>query len=210
MRNILIQDDVALVEERLKQFEENTGCELLLVVNDSADPYPGASWRFGLVAGFITSLIFSYYFDFHQGWMWPVSFLIICLIMTWIGHFSWAKRTALSDWEVQRETHEKSIELFHSLGTSQVSHNVTALIMLSLLEKNIQLKIDQKLQSKITPDELKELIEIMTSHFKTGHMGLGLINCMNKLEEKILLNFSGKVSENHSSELSDTIHFIHD
>lgn len=210
MRNILIQDDVALVEQRLKKFEENTGCELLLVVTDSADPYPGASWRFGLIAGFLTSLMFSYYFEFHQSWMWPVSFLIICLFMTWVGHFSWAKRTALSEWEIARETNEKALELFHTLGTSKVSHKVTAMIMLSLLEKNIQLKIDEKLKSKISPQELNELIELMTSHFKAGNMGLGLTNCMVKLEEKILANFSGKVSESHSSELSDTIHFIRD
>lgn len=210
MRNILIQDDVALVEKRLKLFEENTGCELLIVVNDSADPYPGASWRFGLVAGFITSLIFSYYFEFHQSWMWPVSFLVTCLFMTWLGHFNWAKRTALSEWEVARETNEKALELFHTLGTSKVTHKVTAMIMLSLLEKNIQLKVDEKLQSKITPKELNELVAIMTYHFKSGNIGLGLNNCMVKLEEKILTNFSGKVSEHHASELSDTIHFIHD
>lgn len=209
MRNILIQDDVALVEERLKKFEQNTGCDLLLVVTDSADPYPGASWRFGLIAGFITCLMFSYYFEFHQGWLWPVSFFSVYLFMTWIGRFNWAKRLALSDWEVQRETHEKSIELFHSLGSTKVTHKVTGMIMLSLLEKNIQLKIDQTLQSKITEAEIKELIEIMTTHFKSGNMGLGLINCMEKFEEKILLNFSGKVSDNHSSQLTDTIHFIH-
>ena len=60
MRNILIQDDVALVEDRLKQFESKTGCELLLVITNASDPYPGASWRFGLIGGFIISLIFSF------------------------------------------------------------------------------------------------------------------------------------------------------
>ena len=59
MRNILIQDDVALVESRLKQFESNTGCELLLVITNASDPYPGASSRFGLVGGFVLSFIFK-------------------------------------------------------------------------------------------------------------------------------------------------------
>nr|MBA2405604.1 hypothetical protein [Bdellovibrionales bacterium] len=171
MRNILIQDDVASVEARLKQFENNTGCELLLVITNASDPYPGASWRFGLIAGFALSFIFSYYLEFHYGWMWPVSFLIVCLFMTWVGHFNWAKKLALSDWEVQRECSEKALEFFHTLGTSKVSHKVTAMIMVSTMEKNIQLLIDEKLKTQITQAELDELIDIMRVHFKAGNVG---------------------------------------
>ena len=209
MRNILIQDDVALVETRLKEFENKTGCELLLVIANASDPYPGASLRFGLIAGFVASFIFSYYLEFHYSWMWPVSFLIICLFMTWVGHFTWAKRMGLSDWEIQRECKEKAVEYFHTLGTSKVSHKFTAMIMVSTLEKNIQVLIDEKLKTQITEAELNDLIEIMKVHFKVGDVGLGLINSIDKLEAKILADFGGKASDVHLSELSDTIHFIH-
>lgn len=208
MRKMLIQDDVAAVEGRIKQFETNTGCELLVVISNASDPYPGATWRFAVVAGFLITLIFSYYLEFHYGWLWPVSMLLITAFMAWVGHFSWAKRLALSDWEVQRECEEKAIELFHTLGTSRVDHKVTAMIMISTLEKNIELLIDEKLKSQITQAELDELVTIMKTHFKNGDMGLGLINSIAKFEEKILLDFGGKVSEVSPSELSDKIHFI--
>lgn len=208
MRGILIQDDVKLVQSRLKQFEAATGCELLLVVANESDPYPGASWRFGLIGGFVVSLIFSYYFDFHHGWPWPVSFFLVSLFMTWLGHFSWFKRLALSDWEVERECREKAVEYFHTLGTSKVSHKVTAMIMVSILEKNIQVLIDQELKEKMTQKDLSELIEVMRGHFKEGNMGLGLINSINQLELKILNAFHGKVSETNPAELSDVIHFV--
>jgi hypothetical protein len=48
----------------------------------------------------------------------------------------------------------------------------------------------------------------MKSHFKSGNMGLGLINSISKLEEKIMKDFGGKVSEMQVSELSDKIHFM--
>lgn len=209
MRDMLIQEDVKLVEERLKKFESNTGCELLLVIANASDPYPAASLRFGIVAGFLISLVFSYYLEFHQTMLWPVSFFVITALMTWVGHFSFAKKLALSDWEVARECREKAIEYFHTLGTSKVSHKVTAMIMVSTLEKNIQLLIDEKLKTHLTQSELDELIEIMKTHFKAGNVGLGLINSIEKLEEKILKDFGGKVSDVAPSELSDTIHFIH-
>lgn len=209
MGHILIQEDVKLVEARLKQFETATGCELLLVVTNASDPYPGATWRFGVVAGFVATFIFSYYLEFHHSWFWPVSMLIVTSFMVWIGHFAWAKRLALSDWEVQRECREKAIELFHTLGTSQVSHKVTAMIMISVLEKNIQLLVDEKLKTEITQNELDELIKLMQTHFKDGNVGLGLISSIEKLEAKILQDFKGRVTNMTSSELSDTIHFIH-
>lgn len=209
MRQILIQEDVKLVEERLKKFEANTGCELLLVIANASDPYPAASLRFGLIAGFLVSFTFSYYLEFHHSILWPLSILLVTILMVWVGHFNWAKRLALSAWEIQRECREKAIELFHTLGTSKVSHKVTAMIMISTLEKNIQLLIDEKLKKEITQAELDELVNIMKTHFKQGNVGLGLISSIDKLEEKILKDFGGKVSDVSPSELSDTIHFIH-
>lgn len=208
MRAILIQEDVKLVESRIKSFESNTGCELLLVIADASDPYPAASLRFGVISSFIMMLVFSYYFEFHHAWIWPLSFFILTLAMTWLGHFRWAKRLALSDWEVERECREKAVEFFHTLGTSKVSHKVTAMIMLSQLEKNIQLLIDEKLKTHLTQQELNELIELMKTHFKEGHMGLGLIKSIDRLEAKILADFGGRVSEANPGELSDAIHFI--
>jgi uncharacterized membrane protein len=208
MRKILIQEDVQLVESRLTQFEKTTGCELLLVLTNACDPYPGASARFGLVGAFLLNLVFSYYFTFLHGWLWPVTFFLSALLLTWVGHFDWFKRFAVSDAEMARECREKAIEYFHTLGTSKVAHKVTAMIMVSTLEKNIQVLIDEKLKSEITQQELDELILIMKSHFKSGNMGLGLINSISKLEEKIMKDFGGKVSEMQVSELSDKIHFM--
>ena len=208
MRDILIQDDVNLVENRLKQFETNTGCELLLVIANESDPYPGAFWRFGFVASFVFMLIFSHYLDFHHNWLWPLSFFVVTALMVWVGHFPWAKRLALADWEVERECREKALELFHTLGTSKVTHKVTAMIMVSTLERNIQILIDEKLKTELTQHELDDLVTLMKSHFQQGNVGLGLVNSIAQFEEKILLDFGGKVSELTSSELSDTIHFI--
>jgi uncharacterized membrane protein len=208
MRNILIQEDVLLVESRLKKFEAMTGCELLLVITDACDPYPAASWRFGILTAFLTSILFSYYFEFHVGWLWPISNLVLILMAAWIGRFRWAKRLALSDWEVKRECREKAIEYFHTLGTTKVAHKTTAMIMVSTLERNIQVLIDEKLKTEITQTELDELITLMKDHFKIGNMSLGLFGSIEKLEEKILKDFGGKVSESQTSELSDKIHFM--
>ncbi len=208
MRNILLQEDVTTVEARLKQFEAKTGCDLLLIVASSSDPYPAASWRFGIIAGFLINLVFSYYFEFHHAYFWPLSFLFVTLIMVWVGGFPWAKRITLSPWEVKRESLEKAIECFHTLGTSKTNHKVTAMIMVSVLERQIQVLVDEKLKEQISQAELDELILIMQTHFRAGNMGLGFTESIQSLENKILLDFGGPVSDARASDLTDTIHFI--
>lgn len=208
MNSILLQDDIELIEGRILKFEETTGCELLLVVASSSDPYPGAAWRFGIISGFFVSLLISHYFHFHVGYLWPISYLLITLFMSWIGHFDWAKRLTLSDTEVARETAEKAVELFHRLGTSLVTHKVTAMIMVSVLEKQIHVLVDEKLKAQITQPELDELISIMKPQFKKGDMATGLVESIASLEDKILKDFNGRVSDVNPSQLKNTIHFL--
>lgn len=208
MKQLMLQEDVTLVEGRLKQFEVNTGCELLLVCADSSDLYPAASWRFGMIGGFILTFIFSLFFEFHHGYMWPVAMFVTTVLMVWIGHYNWAKKFALSDIETNRESLEKAIEYFHTLGTSKVSHKTTAMIMVSILERKIYVLVDEKLKTEITQAELDELVAIMQKHFKEGNMGLGFVSSIEALEAKILKDFGGRVSNVSSSELSDKIHFL--
>lgn len=205
---MFIQEDIKLVEIRIKSFEQNTGCELLIVVASEADPYPAAPLRFGICSSFMVWLIFSYFYEFHHAWLWPLSFVLTTFFFTWLGHFKPIKKFALASWEVQREVREKAIELFHSLGTSQVKHKVTAMIMVSILERRIEVLVDGTLKNKLDQQQLDELVAIMQTHFKDGFVGAGLVNSISNLEEKILERFSGKVSDVNPSELKDTIHFI--
>lgn len=208
MKELFTQEEITRVEDKIKKFEESTGADLLVVITNSSDPYPAASWRFAFIATVIISFIFTYYIEFNHPLLWPVFFMLLMLFCVWLGHFSWAKRLALAYWEVERECKEKAIELFHSIGTSQVSHQVTTMIMISLFEREIEVLVDKKLSEKIDKKDLDNLIELMKDEFKKDLFADGLIKSINDLEEKILKDFGGKVCEDSTSELHDTIIFV--
>lgn len=210
MKAIFKQEDIELVENQIKKFEASTKADLLVVIADSSDPYPAAPWRFGFISSVILSFIFAYYIEFTHPLLWPLFFTGLMIFLTWVGHFSWAKRLTLAYWEVERECKEKAIELFHSLGTSQVSHQVTAMIMVSLYEREIEVLVDKKLSEKISQKDLDHLIELMKSEFKKGNFAVGLVKSIQSFEEKILQDFGGAVCDVSSSELHDTIIFIND
>lgn len=208
MKNFLTQDDVSTIEARLKTFEEKTSCELLLVLAKASDDYPAAPWRFGVGFGIILTFIFSLFFEFHHAYFWPILTLLLVFIGTWIGSFHWAKKFALTDLETKREFSEKAIECFHTMGTSQVSHKVTAMIMVSLLEKTISVLVDEKLKARISTDDLDQIVETMKNEIKRTTLAHGYLKSMTLLEEKILYSFNGKVSSTPPSELKDTIIFL--
>jgi uncharacterized membrane protein len=208
MKILMLQEDVIHVEERVKKFEDLTGCELLIVMARSSDEYPAASMRFGLIMGFAVTFIFSLFFEFHNGYFWPLFMLFICIGMTFLGKIDWIKRCALSDIESSRETTEKAIELFHTIGSSKVSHKVSAMIMVSILERKVIVLVDETLKKEMTQTELDELVNIMKPYFKSGDMPSGLIKSIEVLEQKILADFGGKVSQVNHNELSNQIRFL--
>lgn len=208
MKTILKQEDIELVENQIKKFEEVTGSDLLVIITESSDPYPAAPWRFGFISSIIISFIFAYYVEFNHPLLWPLFFALLMIVCTWVGHFSWAKRLTLAYWEVERECKEKAVELFHSLGTANVAHQVTAMIMISLYEREIEVLVDKKLAEKISIDDLNLMVEKMRVEFKQGNFTKGLIHSMGILEEKILLRFNGKVCDHANQELHNSIIFL--
>lgn len=209
MQNILSQNEIQSIEEQLKHFESVTGCDLLLVVTKSCDDYPGAVWRFSFLGGIFLILIFSVFFDFAHSYYWPLLMLVlVSLLIQLAARCDFIKRLALSNSEVDRECFEKAVVHFYKLGVSKVGHKVTAMITLSLLEKKIVVLIDEHLKTKLTQQELDELVSMMKFSFKKGAMKEGIINAIQQLQKKIRLDFSGKVSNATQSELSDHIHFV--
>lgn len=208
MNRILPREDIELIEARIKTFEVETGCELLLIHAQSSDEYPGASWRFSVLSSFILHFIFSIYFDFEHTYFWPLSILTSTLILVKAGQIPWVKRLTLVDQETNRECHEKAVESFFNFGTSKVSHKVTAMIMVSILERKIIVLVDETLKAKISQQDLDELVLIMTIHFKSGDMKGGFLKSIEDLQSKILKKFGTKVSEISPSELKDEIIFI--
>lgn len=208
MRNILIQDDIRLIENKIKTFETNTGCDLLLVQANSSDQYPGAAWRFGVISSFIVTFIFSLFFEFEHSYLWPIFMLVLILIGTLIGQSPWAKKFALTNIEIERECFEKAVELFYSLGVSQTGHKFTVMIMVSVLEREIIILVDEDIKKRISQSHLDKLVEIMKKYFKQGDMAAGYVQSIDLLEQKIINEFQGKVSSSVPLKLSDKIHFI--
>lgn len=202
------KDDIFIIEERLKKFELNTGCDLLLIIAQQSDKYSVAPWRFSVLTSCFTLYLFSLYSDFLHAYYWPISFSLLLFSTHFLGRFNFFKKFFIKEDEIDHECYEFSVKNFYTLGLSKTTQKVTAMIMVSLFEKKITVLIDELLKEKITQEELDELVKIMQIHFKKDDFKNGWLASINSLEDKILKDFEGKVSDQNQSQLSDKIHFI--
>lgn len=208
MRHLIHTADKELIEKAIASFEEKTGCEMLLIVTDTCDDYPAASLRFGLFTTLALTLGLSYFFEFHHGFIWPLLFFVFALLFTWLGQMDVFKRLGLSDVEVNRECREKAIELFYTLGSTKVSHKVTAMLLISELERKFEILVDEKLNEKFTDQDLQDLVEVIQKNFKSHAPAKGIQESLKLFEEKILRAFSGKASPAAPNELRNQIIFL--
>lgn len=208
MRHLINAQDKDLIERAITNFEEKTGCEMLLIVTDTCDDYPAASLRFGLFATLATTLVLSYFLEFHYGFVWPLLFFVFTLLFSWLGQMDTFKRFGLSDIEVNRECQEKAIELFYTLGSSKVSHKVTAMLLISELERKFEILVDETLKEKISATDLEQLVQVIQKNFRGHEPAKGIIEGLEIFEKKILNSFGEKVSTATSNELRNQIVFL--
>ncbi len=212
MIKLISESDEKIIEKQLKNFEVTTGCDLLLVIAKNSDNYTSVTWKLTCLLTFLFLIPFSLFFDLAHSYYWPGLFLVTGHIFYFLMSRNIIREHLmpwfLTDVEIDKRCADLAIQCFYTLGVSQVHHKVTVMLMLSLLEKKITLLIDEKLKEKITQQELDDLVAAMKFSFRKGAMKDGITNCITQLEQKILLDFGGKVINSKGVELSDRIHFL--
>lgn len=178
--------DVTSVDQKIQQFEENTGYELIVAGTSSSDPYPGAYWRGGVLLGLLLSGVIFHFYEIH-----PHSLEILITGVTILAAVaglcvSQLHRYFVVPAEAQRETSEKAAELFSHFQSQNLGHQASILLFFSLQEHKIHLLVDSELKVKLSQEDLNETVRLMIPHFKQRNYVQGISASVATLEEKVL------------------------
>ena len=204
----LSKDEEQTIEARIKKFEDKTNTDLILCINKASDPYPAAVLRFAILGCFISSFFSTIYIQYGETYYLILLQVFVLITLILLGRIHRIKRLFLVENETTREVEEKSVELFYLLSQSQSSHQAQVFFLISLLERKFKLLIGEKIQEKITNEDLEELVKIMQSQFRKNHFSQGCLKDIECLEEKILKNFPDKVLEKAPKEMANTLHWL--
>ena len=174
------------ISAKIKKFEENTGLELIVAAGKVSDPYPGATWRGGLLIGLILSAILLHFYAFEPRSLEVILVGAIILLSVCLIKFAGLNRFFFLNSETERETSEKASVLFSYFHSKDLGHEASILLFFSFTERKIHLLIDSHLKDKINQADLFEIISLIRMHFKTKHYELGLEKAIETLEQKIL------------------------
>ena len=176
----------AEVKNKIQQFEQNTGYELVVAACHASDPYPGALWRGSVLLGLLTSGLVLHYYNFHPR---SLEILIVgaCILLMVIvlRLLDWHRFFVLPS-ETERETSEKAHALFSQFQATSLGHQAAILLFISLNEHKMHLLIDRDLKEKISQEDLHEILALLRTQFKKGDFQKGLEEAIGVLEEKVL------------------------
>lgn len=202
---ILNKKEQEELKERVVQFENNTGAELVIAIAQESDPYPGAVVRMAIFISLLATLILAYTIEFAYPYMYILAQFILTFLILPVGRINKVKSLALVDAEVDRETTEKSIEVFFTHCSDKSSHSNECLIYTSLFEKRVNVLVGRNIKEHVDQETLNEVVEIIKNGFKQKNHFQAYKDAISKLEEKILIAFPERVSDVSANELKNDI-----
>lgn len=189
----LNKNQVKRIESLIEKFENATGAELLLVIGNASDTYPGAILRFAIFSSFILTSLACLIFEFKEVVYIPLLQLIITILMVFAGMLPILKKLSLSQTEMKREVSEKSLELFQLYGPTRSQHRVSIFLYVSSLEREIRILVDKEIKEKFSQSDLDLIIQIFQEDFSKNKFYDGFETAIETLEGKVLHYFPNKV-----------------
>lgn len=199
--------NAAEASEKIQNFEAATGRELIVVACGSSDPYPGASWRGGLLLSLLATGIFTYFFELEPHVLEILMVGVGAWIFQLLLHFTGAQMFFALAKEKERETAEKASDFFQRFQSNQLAHQASVLLFFSLAERQIHLLVDRDLKDKLSTEDLLEIVTLLQMHFKRQSFGAGLGAGIELLQKKVLEK-AGKNPHPSSNDVPDRVFWM--
>jgi len=208
---LLTQQQQDKISNAVLEAEKETSGEIVPMLISQSDDYPGARWRlaivFALLFGFITYLAIStgVVATLDSGWiLW--SQIPGLYLGYWLGSFSPILRPFLHNAKVDEEIHQRAVQAFFSRELHATKDRSGILIMVSLLERRVEILADTGINNKVAADTWEKIIENMLASIKTKDLTEGFCIAIKDCGKVLQKDFPG--SHDNPDELSNKLILI--
>lgn len=205
---ILNKHEEEEIKEKVVEFENNTGAELVVAIANESDPYPGAVMRLSLFFSLFATLLLAYIVEFAYAYIYVLAQFLFTFLFLPLGRINAIKHLALVDSEIDREVGEKALEVFFVHCSEKSSHSNEILLYTSMFEKKVEILVGKSLKEKLSQETLDSVVAIMKEDFAQKSYAQAYKRAISLLEEKVLEAFPEKVSEIRANELKNDILWI--
>ncbi len=192
------------IEQAIKEAESKTSGEIVPVILGKSDSYPAAHFRAAIFFSLTTALLYYYsWFDLDDPMILLWCQIPGLLLGYMLAYISRVKRFFSTSGEIKEEVHQRAIEAFFKNNLHTTQFRTGILIMISLLEKRVEILADSGINEKVKKKQWKGTVEVLSARIRKGEIVDGMVQAIS--ECGILLAEHFPIQEGDVNELSDSL-----
>ncbi|MGB0453671.1 MAG: TPM domain-containing protein [Bacteriovoracaceae bacterium] len=198
----LNSEDKKKISETIKNVEIKTSGEIVSAIVSKSDLYRESQFATSICFTLLVLaiLLFKFEYESHE------TFLLIFLT-TIIGFFAGSlnifKRLFLNKSVMAEEVHQKAVQLFFSNNLHHTEQRIGVLIMISLLEKRVEILGDKGINEKVDQNFWDQITQKMVKSIKSGNVTQAMNEAI--LECGVVLEKEFPASGKNPNELPDRL-----
>lgn len=171
-----------LIKKAIKDSELKAQIEIVPVILSQSDYYPVAHFRLGILMAIVFAILL-YLSPLH--FINPLWYLTIQLPGFFTGYMlaylPQLRRYFITKEEIEEEVYQRSVELFFEEKIHMTKDHNGVLILVSLLERKIEIILDHGLLEKCPPESVAEVTKHFAEKMKAGETYEAMRGCIDEL-----------------------------
>jgi len=188
----ITQADRDKVSQAVLEAEKHTTGEIVPMIVAQSDDYSGARWRLA-VAGALLSGFLAYFFLGNHDPVWILYTQIPGLYIGYaLGNVDAILRPFMLDEKIDEEVNQRALQAFYKHRLHHTKDRTAILIMVSLLERRVEILADAGINSKVPKDTWQGIVNDMIASIKTNDLSEGICIAVRECGEILAKDFPGQ------------------
>jgi putative membrane protein len=206
------EEDMAKVRAAVQAAETRTRGEIVPMVVPASARYREASHLAGLIAAFLVLAVslagshgagYGTWLEVHDGWI-MVAVVVAYVLGSFAGTFSRVVRLLTSDGRMAMKVRLRAERAFYEEGLHRTREATGLLIILSLLERRVQILADRAIDERVPPGTWDALVGDIVTGVRAGRPTEALCDAIGRCGTLLASHFPVR-DEDNPNELPDDL-----
>lgn len=212
VNNIFSQADLASIRNAVQAAERRTRGEIVPIVVPASARYREAAHVAGLIVALVTlaaMLSFDYGWGAWSGGALSHGWIVVGVVAAYlIGHVlgtqPWCVRLLTPDRRMAMKVRLRAESAFYKHGLHRTREATGVLVLLSLLERRVQILADQAINERVPPGTWDEMVTDLVEGIRGGRPADALCRAIRRCGDLLAVHFPAREGDN-PNELTDDL-----
>lgn len=174
------------IENAIKEAEKSTDAEIVPVIVNSSSDYSEVTFSGAILFMFIASFVYFLFSKFPNTYILLTIQFFALLVGYWFFQMSPEVKIFLSSRrKIKEKVYQKAQQVFMENGLGRTENSTGVLILVSMMEKQIQILADHRISDNVAADFFDRIVEEILSEIKDDHLTEGMIKGIKQLGQEL-------------------------